>query len=75
MCNCVAIVDDLLWVIVWLVLVIFMGYCVASCGNFLCGLWLVVEICYGLLCGGKFLWFILSRLVVPSYLLLFGERW
>ena len=37
---CVASDGNLLWVILWGVVVIFMGYCVASGGNF-----------YGLLCG------------------------
>jgi hypothetical protein len=41
-----------LWFIVWRVVVICYGYCVASGGNVLCFIvWQVVVIFYGLLCG------------------------
>ena len=45
---CVASGSNLLWVIVWRVVVICYGYCVASGGNLLKVIvWRVVVICYG----------------------------
>ena len=39
-------------VIVWRVVAILMGYCVATCGNLLWVIvWRVVVMCYRLLCG------------------------
>ena len=49
---CVAIGRNLVWVIVWRVVVFIMGYCVVSGGNLLWVIvWKDVVICYVLLCG------------------------
>ena len=61
---CLTCGGNLLWVIVWRVVLIccgllcgelwqlVMGYCVASCGNLLCVIvWRVEGICYGTFCS------------------------